>query len=142
MLDLRREWSDRRIMGSELGNYLRDEISRRGWTQTRLASEAGLPKQTLSNVINDPANTPDLPTLVALAGALNVSLSYLLERAGYTVQRTEDPEESTRQLARQIEAFPWLQPILTWLVELDLEDRAGVIAYLESLRQQRGRGGS
>jgi len=138
MLDVRREMRNRRIMGSELGNFLRDEIKRRGWTQTRLAARSHLPKQTISNIITDPSNTPDLPSLVAIADALEISLARLLERAGYTVDRTDDPEESTRQLARQIEAFPWLQPILMWLIELDLEDRAGVIAYLKSVRQQRG----
>ena len=138
MIGLQGKKEYRRVMGSELGNFLRDELERRGWTQSRLAARAHLSKQTLSNIINDPSIAPDLPTLVSLADGLNMSLARLLERAGYAVERTDDPEESIHQLARQIDAFPWLQPILTWLIELDLEDRAGVIAYLKTVRQQRG----
>jgi transcriptional regulator with XRE-family HTH domain len=126
-------------MPAELSNYLRDEMARRGWSLTQLANKAGLPKQTVSNVINNPDANPELPTFVGLSEALGISLAFLLERAGYTVKRLEDPEESTGQIARQIEAFPWLQPILQWLLDLDPEDRAGVAAYLEALRRQRGR---
>lgn len=127
-------------MPAELTNYLSDELKRRGWNPTQLANKSGLPKQTISNVLNKPDAVPELPTYVALAEALGVSLAYLLERAGYMVERLEDPEESTRRLARQIDAFPWLQPILQWLLDLDPEDRAGVIAYLESVRRQRSQG--
>lgn len=127
-------------MPAELSNYLQDELRRRGWSLTQLANKAGLPKQTVSNVINNPEANPELPTYVGLSEALGVSLAFLLERAGYAVERLDDPEESTRQIARQIEAFPWLQPILQWLLDLDPEDRAGVVAYFEALRRQRGRG--
>lgn len=126
-------------MPVELANYLRDELNRRGWSATQLAARARLPKQTISNILNKPEMTPELPTYVALAEALGVSLAFLLERAGYTIEKMDDPEESNRRLARQIDAFPWLQPILGWLLDLDPEDRAGVEAYLESVRRQRGR---
>lgn len=126
-------------MSVELSNYLKDEMARRGWSLTKLANKAGLPKQTVSNVINKPEQTPDLPTFVGLADALEISLARLLERAGYTVERLDDPEESSRRIARQIEDFPWLQPIFQWLLDLDPEDRAGVAAYLGSIRHHRGR---
>lgn len=126
-------------MPIELANYLRDELARRGWTATQLASKTNLRKQTISNILNKPEMETELPTYVALAEGLEVSLSYLLERAGYVVEKMEDPEESTRRIARQIDAFPWLQSILQWLLDLDPEDRAGVVAYMESVRRQRGR---
>lgn len=127
-------------MPVELANYLRDELKRREWTATQLAQKAGLPKQTISNILNRPDVKTELPTYVALSDALGVSLAYLLERAGYVVESLEDPDEATYRIARQIEAFPWLQPIVRWLLELDPEDRAGVVAYLESVQKHRGRG--
>jgi transcriptional regulator with XRE-family HTH domain len=126
-------------MPAELTNYLQDELARRGWSATQLATRAGIPKQTVSNILNNPDLVPELPTYVSLAEGLGVSLTFLLERAGYVVERLDNPEESNRKIARQIEAFPWLQPIFQWLLDLDPEDRAGVVAYLESVRRQRGR---
>lgn len=126
-------------MPAELTNYLQDELARRGWSATQLATKAGIPKQTVSNILNNPDLVPELPTYVALAEGLGISLAFLLERAGYTIERLDNPEESNRRIARQIEAFPWLQPIFQWLLDLDPEDRAGVVAYLESVRKQRGR---
>jgi transcriptional regulator with XRE-family HTH domain len=134
------ETDSKRRSVSELSNYLNDQLKERGWEQKDLVARSGLPKATVSRVLGDKVETPDLPTFVSLAEALGVSLAFLLERAGYTVERLNDPEESTRQIARQIEAFPWLQPILQWLLDLDPEDRAGVVAYFEALRRQRGQG--
>lgn len=125
---------------SELSNYLQEQLAERGWEQKDLVARSGLPKATVSRVLSGQVETPDLQTFVGLAEALGISLARLLERSGFVVERLDSPEESTARIARQIEDFPWLQPVLQWLLDLDPEDRAGVTAYLKSIRHQRGQG--
>lgn len=84
---------------------------------------------------------PKLENFVSFAKALGVPLWQVLEEAGYTVERPTDPAESDRQLARHIEATPELRPIVQWLFDLDVDDRAAVMTFVEVLKQRRSEAG-
>jgi transcriptional regulator with XRE-family HTH domain len=63
--------------------YLAKNLSQlrtaRGYTQAQLALEAGLPRSTLTNMESGSAN-PSLQNLLAVAGALKVSVEELLSK--------------------------------------------------------------
>lgn len=60
-----------------------------GWTQDRLAQEAGVSKSFLSEIENDKANISG-DYLLKIANSLNTSLDYLMK--GETVQSERKPE--------------------------------------------------
>jgi transcriptional regulator with XRE-family HTH domain len=128
---------------SALANFILKEMQQRGWDQKDLSAKSRIPKATISRLLNGQVSDPELPTFVALSTALEVPLWKLLEQAGYEVERPTDPVESDRQLARQIEATPEIRPIVQWLFDLDMDDRAAVMAFVEALKRRRGdRGGT
>lgn len=57
-------------------NLTRLRLSR-GWSQARLASEAGLPRQTLQRIERGKRLDPQISTVLALARALGVSVADL-----------------------------------------------------------------
>lgn len=129
---------ERAMSMSALANFLRERLDERGWEQKDLVTQSGLKKATISRLLNGQVDDPELPTFVALSEALEVPLWRLLEQAGYKIDRPTDPADSDRQLARQIEASPELRPIVQWLFDLDFDDRAAVMSFVEVLRRRRG----
>lgn len=125
-----------------LANFLKRRMKEVGVEQKDLTDKFGISKGTasrwLNGLIGDP---PELPTFVAFSEALQTPLWRLLEQAGYEVERPTDPAESDRQLARQIEATPELRPIVQWLFDLDLDDRAAVMTFVEVLQRRRAEQG-
>lgn len=75
-------------MGVDIGRRIRERRARLGWTQDRLAKEAGIPRPTLANY-EAGRREPDLETVQKLAHALNTSMSYL-------VGETDDPSPPPR----------------------------------------------
>ena len=121
-----------------LANFLWKRMREEGVAQKDLTSRFKIPGATasrwLKGNIGDP---PELPTFVAFSEALNTPLWRLLEQAGYKVEHPTNPDESDRRLARQIEATPELRPIVQWLFDLDLTDRAAVMTFVEILQRRR-----
>lgn len=70
-------------MGAEISGYLAKNVAQlrgnKGLTQAQLAKTAGLPRSTVTHVESGSAN-PSLSNLLALAGALQVSLEELLSK--------------------------------------------------------------
>jgi HTH-type transcriptional regulator/antitoxin HigA len=82
------------------GDFLREEIEARGWTQAKLAEVLGRPLQTVNAIINGKkAVTPQ--TAVELAAALGTSaeLWMNLEQA-YQLSRVEGPDPGIVERAR------------------------------------------
>ena len=121
-----------------LANHIKKRMGDLGITQKDLTDRFGFSKGTASRLLNGQIEDPELPTFVLLSEALEEPLWRLLEMAGYTVDRPTDPADSDRQLARQIEATPELRPIVRWLFDLDIDDRAAVVAFAEAWKQRRG----
>lgn len=121
-----------------LANFLKKRMKQEGVTQKDFTDRFGIPKATVSRWLNgNIGDPPELPTFVAFSEALQTPLWRLLEQAGFEVERPTDPAESDRRLARQIEATPELRPIVQWLFDLDLNDRAAVMTFVEILQRRR-----
>lgn len=121
-----------------LASFVRGKMYARGWSQTDLAAEAGIPKGTISNIMNAKVTLPDLGTFLKLSRALEVPLRTLLEITGVNVESPAGEAEKDRQITAYLEASPWLQPVLEALVNLSPEDQASILAYLDALQQRRG----
>jgi transcriptional regulator with XRE-family HTH domain len=73
--------NDPRRIEAALARNLREWRVKRGWSQTELASRAGLSKGMLSQIEQAQTN-PSIATLCKLANALGVALPKLVEVAG------------------------------------------------------------
>lgn len=123
---------------NKFANFIRRRMKEVQVEQRDLVAKFSIPQATVSRwlkgVIGDP---PSLPVFVMFSEALQTPLWQLLEQAGYKVERPTDPDFSERQMARQIEATPELRPIVQWLFDLDLNDRAAVMTFVEILQRRR-----
>jgi transcriptional regulator with XRE-family HTH domain len=122
---------------SALANFLREQLRARGWSQTDLAAEAGLPKTTVSRLLNDRVDEPELSTLMKLSVALEIPLIRLIELAGFPVEAPAPPAAQHQRLTILAESLPWLTPIVEQLAALEPADLESVLTYLEVLRQRR-----
>lgn len=122
---------------SALSNFLRQQLRSRGWDQKDLAAESGLRKSTISRLINDRVEEPELPTLLRLAQTLGVSLGDLMELAGYPVRMPTSQEGQQDRLVALGNALPWLVPVIEEIAALPPGELESVLAYLETLRRRR-----
>lgn len=88
-----------------LGRRIADCRQRRGWTQKRLADEAGISVTFLSDVEND-KSTMGSDLLLRLADALGASLDYLLKGETDRVQQRQ-PLVIPPELAEAAEEQGW-----------------------------------
>lgn len=121
-------------MPSVLVNVIHAQMARLGIEQVELARRAGVPKQTLSNILNE-HTTPELPTLGKLAKGLDLNLATLIEAAGYTLHGNGASDEVTR-LARLLERVPWLMTGVEKLAELPPEKFRELLDYMEFRARQ------
>ena len=66
--------------------YLKNLVTLRkqkGWSQERLAQEAGISYNTLIKLERNGIKNPKIETVIKLADALNVSLDKLVGREGF-----------------------------------------------------------
>ncbi len=68
-------------MENNFGNWLNDELNKRGWNQNQLAKRAGLASGTISNIISG-SKGMGIDTAKAIAKALRVNPKIVLEAAG------------------------------------------------------------
>lgn len=122
---------------STLANFIRAKLEARGWTQSDLAAEAGIPKTTLTGIFNNPQHIPELPTYVKLSIALEVPLRDLLQASGFDVESRDGVNDTQARLAVLVEAMPWLSQMVDALASIHPDDQASVIAFLDLLAQQR-----
>jgi len=124
-----------------LANFISAKLAEKGWSDSRLAKESGVGGATVSRLLKARPQQIQLQTFVALAGALEVELWRLLEVAGYPIEQPSPPAETdlrfAQQLARQLDSFPELRPIVRLLFDLDEADRRAVTAFLNALATLR-----
>lgn len=132
-----------KLQWQALANFVNAKLAERGWSAAHLARESGIGTNTISRMRDAKPQQIQLQTFVALAGTLEVDLWRILEIAGYQIEQPSAPAEADLQfaqsLARQIDSFPELRPIVHRLFDLDEADRRAVLAFLTLLRQQRER---
>lgn len=120
-----------------LANFIRQEIDGRGWNQKALADKSGIPKATISRLVNGQVDEPELSTLMRLSDTLNVSLSKLISLAGFPLDLSSSPQQQHARLITLAESFPWLATVMEEIADLSPEDKESVITYLEVLRWRR-----
>jgi SOS-response transcriptional repressor LexA len=76
----------------DLAARLRELIAKRGIRQSDLAARAGAPEETLSRILTGVTKSPRIDTIQALAGALEVTVSYLLGEKSYEFSATDRSE--------------------------------------------------
>lgn len=62
---------------------LRDVAAKRGYRQNQLSAISGIAEKTVSRILTGETTNPQIETLRALAGALDVTVGWLLEEKGY-----------------------------------------------------------
>jgi transcriptional regulator with XRE-family HTH domain len=72
------------LMGDNLSfsEWLSDQMDQRGWSQSDLASAAGVGRAAINKIVNQSINRPDPETLLAIARALKMSPVTLFRIAG------------------------------------------------------------
>lgn len=82
------------------GEFIRDELEERGWTQRDLAEVLGRPLQTVNQIINGrKCITPE--TAVELAAALGTSPELWLNlEAGFRLSRVAEPDPGIARRAK------------------------------------------
>lgn len=83
--------------------YLREA---RGWTQERLAEEAGVSKSFVSEVEHDRRN-PSAEKLLEIATVLGASLDFIMKGEGRTEEGPPAPVTIPRELAEAAEDRRW-----------------------------------
>jgi transcriptional regulator with XRE-family HTH domain len=74
---------------SELADYLLREMNQRNWSQREAATRSGIPKTTLTDLLNNPDHVPQLRTLQALAVGFGVPLKRLIELSGFSLDEED-----------------------------------------------------
>jgi transcriptional regulator with XRE-family HTH domain len=83
--------------------YLREA---RGWTQERLAQEAGVSKSFISEMEHDRRN-PSAEKLLEIASVLGASLDFIMKGEGTTEEGPPTPVTIPRELAEAAEEKSW-----------------------------------
>ena len=114
---------------SPLSNVLRAAMRQRGWDSATLSAKSGIPKQTLSNILNDKnRGAPEVPTLRKLADALEIDVGQLVLIAGHA---TEDRGSNTARLAALLDLLPWLGQAIDRIAALPEEEARQYLDYVE-----------
>lgn len=121
-----------------LGNFIRQERERLGWTQTELAGrmgESGGQKSNVSRWEAGEVDEPRLSNLMDLADALGVERWRMIEQL-YTLDRPSGaPEDVRRRVERLMSDFPWLVQFFDDLIVLTKEDQRALLTFLEVQKQ-------
>lgn len=120
------------------GEYLRDELDERGWTQTEFAQIIGRPVQVVNEIIAAKRSvTPE--TAKSFAAALGSSAQFWMNlESAYQLAKTAEPPERISREARLREKFPIREMVKRgWIAHSDdkeeLEERLKSYFHLQSL---------
>lgn len=121
-----------------LGALIDARLQTEGWSLRDLAAEAGVSHSTISRLMNDPAQEPNLSTLDALSRTLKIPMRTLVEACGYTVEASTDTAAQVR-IRALVGALPGLELFLEHLTELSVDDRDAILTMAEALVAKRRR---
>lgn len=121
---------------SSFGTYLRGQLEKRGWDQSRLALESGLRASTISNLITKTPKEPEIRTLRRIAEALDLDLGEVLEQAGIPMRRSSTSDLRQRRMAAILEVAPWATQLVETLAELPESEQDKAISFVEHLAAQ------
>lgn len=106
------------MQSTALGSLIRRLRDEHGWTQERLAREAGITVTCLSNLERGATEDPNLQTIAGLADALGVTPSEL------------DPRRLGETVTEKARSFAQRQAIVR-LLALNDQDAEAVLEFLD-----------
>ena len=87
-------------MDKDFSEWLINELKNRNWSQSELATKAGLHRQVVSSYIGGQRQKPDVEILVAIARALKIPPEQIFRAAGY-LPESKDITPDEEQLLYQ-----------------------------------------
>lgn len=120
---------------SPLAIYLRDELTRRGWTARELEARSGISDSTLGRLMSEQEARPS--QIKKLADALGVPFEYVMERAGFPSGWPKTADEEARRIAAILAADPALKAFVERASRLSDEDRRAVLIAIETLLRRQ-----
>jgi len=84
-----------------LGTKVRELRQYKGWSQQKLADEAGIGHAYVSRLEGDGRHSPSADVLLRLAKALKVDVKELYQAAGYTEETGNDGQRSLEAILRE-----------------------------------------
>lgn len=137
-----------KTLSKAIGEHIRRLRKARGWSQTELGAHAGISRATIAQIELGRYRSVDLDTVVALAKALGVSPSILIDGAtaeeGSLQKAVEEFKNSywAKAMSPTEEELQWLAnlPVAVWVgVEPGAETVADILAWRrKNLTQRRG----
>src|SRR5579859_389667 len=128
----REYWITMTPMATQLAQFLAGQMHGRQWGVRDAAAFTHVSKSTIWNILRDQA-VPTLDVLEKLAGAFDVPLWKMIEMAGVHLQLPATPSAQAQRLTALLEHEPAYQPLIDRLLALQVDDLAGVLAYIEAL---------
>lgn len=122
---------------SLLGAYVREEMNRQGITQLELEQRSGIPNATLSRILSGGVAEPRPSQIARIAKGLGLKFWSLMQRAGYTTETPDDPDDEMRRLAEMLTARPRVREIVQEAETLTPEEQDAVLAFIALTRQRR-----
>ena len=122
---------------SILGDYVKEEMNRQSMTQLDLEQRSGIPNATLSRILSGGVAEPRPSQIARIAKGLGLKFWSLMQRAGYTTETPDDPDEETRRLADVLTARPRVREIAQEAETLTPEEQDAVLAFIALTRQRR-----
>lgn len=100
-----------------------------------LGRKSGVKPATIGKILRGETKVPDLETLARLSWALDVPLLQLVQACGFPVDEPVNPADDEARLRAMIVATSELQDLVEPYLDLRLEDRVAVRAYIAGLRK-------
>lgn len=76
----------------DISKRIKQLMDERGWTEYRLAKEAGLSQSTISNMFHR-NNSPTIPTLETICKGLDITLAQFFSAGQELVELNEEQQE-------------------------------------------------
>jgi transcriptional regulator with XRE-family HTH domain len=126
---------------SKLSRFLKERREQRGWSQTDLAAQSGIPIQSISRWENPRyRGKPSHDNILLLAAALDMTPYDVLKFIGYPARRSNNDEERDERWSAQRDLLvgdPRAERILEMYEQADDEERDGALSILETYFTRR-----
>lgn len=119
-----------------LSHLLESTMKEQNLTLTYAEAEWGINRQTIREIIRG-KTTIDLETIVRLSEIVQASVPEILKMIGIPTNEKLTPEEEEVRWARIFLQMPDLRQVLSLILDVPLEHRYLIIAWLEQAKQLR-----
>lgn len=122
---------------SELSERLRQKMALERLTLRQAEERIGVPRATLGYILNNPNSMPQIDTIEAIAGYLELPLWRAMAMVGLDLNLPVDATSQAERLYQLFQARPQLREALDRLLELTPNDLESVLVFLETQERRR-----